>query len=315
MALAATKSVDKELREHFAIGQKSASTKLPPNPARIVLALAVLPALLLVALQPVHAQTKSLLYSFNNQSGDGDSPLAGLIMDPQGDLYGTTMFGGSYGDGTVFRVTPDGAETVLYSFTDSGVDGSNPTGGLVIDKGGNLYGTTASGGANGGGTAFKLTSDGAEAVLHSFCSQPNCADGYYPTAGLMMDSKRTLYGTTIYGGADGAGAVFELTSVGVETVLFSFCLNMNCVTGASPYAGLIKDRAGNLYGTTAYGGGNADGTVFEVTPGGAETVLHSFGSASGDGTTPYADLTMDSKGNLYGTTVTGERTERALCSR
>jgi len=290
-----------ELRENFALGSKSVLMKLRPNPATAVLAWAVLFAFLL----PLQGQTRGLLYSFNNQSGDGDSPLAGLTMDPNGNLYGTTMFGGSYGNGTVFMVTPDGAETILYSFTGNGVDGSTPIGGLVMDKAGNIYGTTASGGANGGGTAFKLTPDGAETVLHSFCSQPNCTDGYYPTAGLMMDSKRNLYGTTIYGGADGAGAAFKLTSVGDETVVFSFCLNMNCASGASPYAGLIKDRAGNLYGTTAYGGGNTAGTVFELTPGGLETVLHSFGSASGDGTTPYADLTTDSKGNLYGTTITG----------
>src|SRR6202142_2031322 len=305
MAFAAIKNVKKRFREHFAIGQKSASTRLPPAPARTVLALAVLSGILLVALRPLQAQTKSMLYSFNNETGDGDSPMAGLTMDSKGNFYGTTMFGGSDADGTFFMVTPTGSETVLYSFCDIGVDGSTPTGGLVMDKRGNLYGTTTTGGANGEGTVFKFTPDGAETVLYSFCSEPMCADGYYPVAGLIMDSKRNFYGTTIYGGADGAGAVFKLTSVGPETVLFSFCLNMNCSTGASPYAGLMMDSAGNLYGTTAYGGAKTEGIVFELSPGGTETVLYSFGSAPGDGATPYTDPIMDKEGNLYGTTVNG----------
>jgi uncharacterized repeat protein (TIGR03803 family) len=241
---------------------------------------------------------------------DGANPRAGLIRDKSGDLYGTTNFGGGHscpggGCGTIFKVSK-GKEAVLYSF--SGPDGANPQAGVIRDAQGNLYGTTFSGGSGavcggtGCGVVFELDSTGKETVLYSFLGQ---ADGGGPLAGLLRDSTGHLYGTTIGGGASGAGTVFKLNKVGKETVLYSF---KGGADGVSPEAGLIRDSAGNLYGTTAYGGGTACfggcGTVFKLDTTGAKTVLHTFTGGT-DGALPEADLAQDSAGNLYGTTYNG----------
>jgi uncharacterized repeat protein (TIGR03803 family) len=217
-------------------------------------------------------------------------------MDKEGNLYGTTNYGGANhkqaadGDGTVFKVSPTGKVTVLYSFCSQAkcADGEFPFAGLIMDKEGNLYGTTAYGGASspcsqwtGCGAVFKLappsTEGGAwtETVLHSFDSQRGIVDGNTPYAGLVMDKEGNLYGTTGGGGASNRGTVFELTPTGQETVLYSFCSLASCADGAGPTAGLIMDDEGNLYGTTS-GGGTGDcvqsgvdsgcGTVFKVTP-------------------------------------------------
>jgi uncharacterized repeat protein (TIGR03803 family) len=219
----------------------------------------------------------TVLHSFIG-SPDGEYPTAGLVRDSAGNLYGTTPYGGSVQQGrlhiptywgTVFKVDPTGNETLLYSFCPAGypcTDGQNPTGGLVRDSAGNLYGTTQFGGANGNGTIFKVDPTGNETVLYSFCSQSGCADGYWPYSGLVRDSAGNLYGTTFYGGANGAGAVFELDTGGVETVLYSFCSQSNCADGANPYAGLVLDSEGNLYGTTEGGGTVGNGTVFRLAP-------------------------------------------------
>ncbi len=275
---------------------------------RGALALAMLSGvLLLAAVQSAHAQTETVLYSFGNQSGDGSYPYAGLIMDKKGNLYGTTLAGGTNNIGTVFKVVPPGkkggawAETVLYSFGSQSGDGSYPYAGLIMDKEGNLYGTTYYGGTNGQGTVFKVTSSGEESVLYSFGSQSG--DGYYPYAGLIMDKKGNLYGTTYYGGANGVGTVFKVTSSGEESVLYSF--GSQSGDGVYPYAGLIMDKKDNLYGTTYGGGAIGWGTVFKVTPKGTESVLYSFGSQSGDGSYPWAGLIMDKNDNLYGTTFEG----------
>jgi len=155
---------------------------------------------------------------------------------------------------------------------------------------------------------FRLTPRGVETVLYSFCAQTNCADGANPGAALIMDEAENLYGTTPVGGANDRGTVFELTPGGRETVLYSFCAQTNCTDGATPTAGLIMDKAGNLYGTTFHGGGTSDdGTVFVLTHRGTETVLYSFCAQTdcGDGALPQAGLIMDKAGNLYGTTVQG----------
>jgi uncharacterized repeat protein (TIGR03803 family) len=284
-------------------------------------ALAMLSVLLLmIAFQPAHAQTETVLYSFGSQAGDGQNPLAGLVMDKTGNLYGTTPYGGghkvrpclSQGCGTVFEVTPAGKETVLYSFCSQPdcTDGFIPYAGLVMDTVGNFYGTTYSWPCSLGyncGTVFQVTPSGTETVLHSFCSR--CADGKTPRAGLIMDMSGNLYGTTYAGGAYGWGTVFKVTPSGIETVLHSFG---SLGDGFSSYAGLIMDTTGNLYGTTSNGycpGGTSQGcgTVFQVTPSGTETVLYRFCSQQycTDGAQPQAGLVMDAVGNLYGTTYAG----------
>jgi uncharacterized repeat protein (TIGR03803 family) len=160
----------------------------------------------------------------------------------------------------VFKVTPSGTETVLHSF--GGAYGANPYfSGVVRDTAGNLYGTTTAGGANGFGTVFKLSPTGTETVLHSFANDGT--DGFSPYAGLAIDTKGNLYGTTYFGGASGFGTVFKLTPTGTETVLHSFA--NNGTDGFDPYAGLALDKAGILYGTTLEGGANGFGTVFKIT--------------------------------------------------
>jgi uncharacterized repeat protein (TIGR03803 family) len=242
--------------------------------------------------------TETVLYSFGSSATDGKEPYADLI-DWSGNLYGTTVGGGAHGYGTAFKLTPKGIETVLYSFGSSATDGRNPFAGLIADKSGNLYGTTFGGGANNAGTVFKLTLKGIETVLYSFGS--SATDGQEPYAGLI-DESGNLYGTTEVGGAYGDGTVFKLTPKGIETVLHSF--GSSATDGRYPPAGLV-DESGNLYGTTFNGGANAAGTVFKVTPKGIETVLYSFGSSATDGRVPYAGLTADKSGNLYGTTFDG----------
>jgi uncharacterized repeat protein (TIGR03803 family) len=273
------------------------------------------------------AQTESVFYGFCSQTNctDGENPVAGLVFDPKGNLYGTTYSGGAYDQcnynehcGVVFKLTPKGKETVLYTFCaqTNCTDGENPYAAVVLDRKGNLYGTTVNGGAHGVGVVFKLTPEGKETVLYSFCARDNCPDGYDPSSGLVLDQKGNLYGTTQYGGAHGAGIVFKVTPKGKETVLYSFCAQNNCADGAQPMAGLVFDQKGNLYGTTYFGGvynsnclyGDSNcGVVFKLTPKGKETVLHTFCTQNNcaDGGNPAAGLVIDPRGNLYGTTGWG----------
>ncbi|MFZ0137241.1 MAG: choice-of-anchor tandem repeat GloVer-containing protein [Candidatus Sulfotelmatobacter sp.] len=296
------------------------------------------------------AYTESVLYGFSGfctQPGcaNGTSPEAGLIEDASGNLYGTTSAGGSSNLwGTVFKLTPNGdggyGESVLYNFCTQGgtscTDGEQPVAGLIEDTSGNLYGTTEYGGANGGGTVFKLTPSGSgytESVLYSFCAQggTSCTDGASPLASLIEDASGNLYGTTWHGGATipnggsttTGGTVFELAPNGdgtySESVLYTFCTQSACTDGEWPVAGLIEDTSGDLYGTTSAGGatitvsGNTTtgGTVFKLTPKGdgsySESVLYSFCSQSGctDGLSPSSSLIEDASGNLYGTTWQG----------
>jgi uncharacterized repeat protein (TIGR03803 family) len=258
---------------------------------------------------------ETVLYSFNGGSSDGSNP-AGLIRDANGNLYGTTEFGGASNAGTVFKLDTTGAETVLYSFVGPPTDGSRPQARLVRDSGGSLYGTTLLGGssnncAGGCGTVFRLDTTGTESVLHNFAGSPT--DGAFPVAGLVRDASGNLYGTTKSGGSssscsDGCGTIFELDPTGKETVLHSFGKKRS--DGSTPTGDLVLDAAGNLYGTTEFGGRvrcipSGCGTVFRLDTTGAETVLHSFGKTRRDGKFPYAGLVLDAAGNLYGTTVQG----------
>jgi len=243
---------------------------------------------------------ETVLYSFTG-STDGSEPFAGLAMDKSGNLYGTTIAGGS-GFGTVFKVNPKTKkETVLHAFT-GGADGSGPFGGLVMDKSGNLYGTTASGGSSGDGTVYKVNiKTKKETVLHSFTGNPDGAEPLY--GNLLMDKSGNLYGTTVGGGASNNGSVWEVSAKGKETVLYSF-------TGGSDGGGVFEqslatDGKGNLYGTTEEGGADGVGVVFKVNiKSKKETVQYSFAGGT-DGSYPSSGLVRDSKGNLYGTTQTG----------
>jgi uncharacterized repeat protein (TIGR03803 family) len=256
-----------------------------------------------------YADTPTVLTSFSG--ADGTYPQAGLIADSDGNLFGTTAYGGANDDGTVFEITRTaggyaGTPTVLASF--SGADGRVPEAGLIIDSDGNLFGTTAGGGANGRGTVFEITRTAGD-----YADTPTVlisgSGGWVPFTRLITDSGGNLFGTTEFGGTNGVGTVFEITRTaggyaGTPTVLASF----SGADGTYPWAGLIADSDGNLFGTTAYGGANDDGTVFEITrtAGGyadTPTLLASFSGA--DGRVPEAGLIIDSDGDLFGTTTSG----------
>jgi uncharacterized repeat protein (TIGR03803 family) len=208
--------------------------------------------------------TETVLYSFT-AGAEGNTPAGALVLDAMDNLYGTTLNGGVYGGGTVFKLNISGNETVLHSFRLS--DGEVPAAGVVRDKAGNLYGTTIYGGALscnleigfGCGTVFKLDTSGNETVLHRFTNTP---DGAFPVAGLVIDKAGNLYGTTENGGSSGYGTVFKLDITGTETVLHNFT---NSPDGAFPTAGLLRDKTGNLYGTTLQGGSSGYGTVFKLS--------------------------------------------------
>ena len=250
--------------------------------------------------------TETVLYAFQGGS-DGYSPFTNLVRNKSGNLYGVTLggTGNNCSCGTVFRLAPDGTEAVLHTFS-GGSDGADPAAGLLLDNHGNLYGTTANGGANGKGTVFRIAPNGAESVMYAFCAQANCTDGAAPLSALIADKAGNLYGTTSYGGSiiEG-GTVFRLALDGTESVLYSFCqVQPNCQDGQQPVAGVTLDQAGNLYGTTYQGGALDDessGTVFKLASDGTETVLHSF-SPKTDGSLPQSGVIIDKAGDIFGTT-------------
>jgi uncharacterized repeat protein (TIGR03803 family) len=247
------------------------------------------------------AGVETIFHNFKLNKITAYDPSIGLVRDSKGNFFGATSIGGAAKEGTVYEVSASGVETVLYNFQ-GGSDGYEPFGVPILDSQGNLYGTTWKGGPNHAGTVFKLTPAGVKTILYSFAASPT--DGQYPYAGVVMDTKGNLFGTTGYGGANGYGTVFALTAAGVEKILYSFKGGHS--DGQLPEASLILDSHGNLYGTTAFDD-NHDGpfgTVFEVTPAGKETVLHRF-TSDPDGYNPLSNLIMDSQGNLYGTTYLG----------
>jgi uncharacterized repeat protein (TIGR03803 family) len=237
------------------------------------------------------------LYEFKGGT-DGAFATGGLIRDASGNFYGVTDEGGTFGFGTVFKLDSTGKETTLYSF--SGVpDGENPLyENLVMDAKGNLYGTTYGGGVSNQGTVFKINvATGVEEVLYSFAGG---TDGALPYSGLVFDRAGNLYGATSNGGGAFYGTIFKIDPTGRETLLYKFAGGDD---GIFPMGGLVRDAKGNLWGTTLYGGTNGLGTVFKVTPGRKETLVHSFDISDGD--TPWAGLLRDRAGNLYGTTAAG----------
>jgi len=268
--------------------------------ASVALAGAILFSSALFSLGLSQAQTFTVLYTFANTT-DGEQPDASLFRDAAGNLYGTTQYGGAKGGfGAVFQFDAKGKESVLHSFAGT-PDAEDPYSGLTRDKAGNFYGTTLYGGTQGGfGTIFKLRPSGKETILHSFAGTP---DGEDPRSVLVRDAAGNLYGTTQYGGTMGGfGTIFKLDAKGKLTLLHSFA---GTPDGEDPYSGLLRDQAGNLYGTTEYGGtGGGFGTVFKLNAKGKLTLLHSF-AGTPDGENPLAGLLRDAAGNLYGTTQYG----------
>lgn len=308
--------------------------------ALLAAAIAFLPLIAAIAAAQDAAPSYTVLYNFTG-GADGGVPQGGLIRDAAGNLFGTTYGGGNTGNscpfgsagcGVVFSLDPSGKETVLYTFS-GGADGSEPySGSLIRDAAGNLYGTTSGGGntgsscpngAYGCGVVFKLTAQGRRyKVLYTFTGG---ADGSSPQSGLIRDKAGNLYGTTTLGGnttsscvfgTSGCGVVFRVDPSGKETVLYAFTGGKD---GSNSYGTLIRDAAGNLYGTTS-GGGNTSsscpngaggcGVVFKLSPSGKETVLHAFTGGKG-GAFPIAGLARDATGTLYGTAPYGGNC--ALC--
>ncbi len=280
---------------------------------------------------------ESTLYSFHSVSGsgscpDGSVPSAALVKGPDGNFYGTTAAGGancnrtSTPAGTVFRITPDGALTTLYSFCSTGgdacTDGAQPVGSLVVGSDGELYGTTSLGGVSSLGSIFRISTDGQFTRLYSFCATgaPICPDGVGPQAGLVLGQDGNFYGTTVSDGDNGGGTVFSITPAGQLTTLYSFCdigTSLSCPDGSYPMSGLVQGTDGNFYGTTSAGGAHiaggtslsrtTGGTVFSITADGTLSTLHSFcaDNACADGSQPLGGLYADADGNLYGTTNQG----------
>lgn len=201
------------------------------------------------------------LHSFGDSSGDGAVPAAGLVQGADGNFYGTTAFGGTSYQGTVFRITPAGAVTLLHSFSASTTEGAAPFAALAQGSDGNFYGTTALGGMHSQGTVFTIDSTSSLTTLHSFSGSPN--EGAGPLAGLVPGSDGNFYGTTAGGGAHYQGAIFKITSTGNLTTLHSF--SGFPTEGTGPVAGLLQGSDGNFYGTTAAGGAHYRGTVFSLS--------------------------------------------------
>lgn len=291
--------------------------------------------------------TYSTLVSFPATSAKSAVHPSAPIIDALGNLYGVFSNGGTYGGGTVFKVTPKGVLSLLYSFGAAATDGNYPLGTLVRDSSGTLYGITVGGGRDGFGTIFKLTSAGKETTLYNilggnyplqsmsrdsagnlygvdsawpgwvfeltrtgtykimyeFCSDNTCTDGYGPSGGPIVDREGNVYGVTSEGGEFFRGNVYKVTPAGVEAILYSFTGGTD---GDYPTAKLTQDATGNIYGVTANGGTYGYGTVYQVTPTGVETVLHSFSGGS-DGNAPQSPIILDASGNLYGIAAGGTK--------
>ena len=210
------------------------------------------------------------LHSFCSKTAcaDGQNPYAGLIQATDGNLYGTTLSGGSHGDGTVFKIGHSGGLATVYNFcSHTGcTDGEFPQTGLVQASDGNLYGTTILGGAYGSGTIFQLTLSGTLTTLYNVCSQSGCPDGNYLYAALIQAKDGDLYGIMQVGGAHGSGTIFKITLSGALTTLYSFCSQPACADGQYPAAALVQAANGTLFGTTPDGGVHGHGTVFSIAP-------------------------------------------------
>jgi len=339
------------------------------HPRRCMSILSTISAITLLLGVSHAASTTQVIYSFLGDT-DGEYADTDLVTDSAGNIYGTTVQGGTYASGTVFQVTPAGVHTILYSFT-GGTDGGEPYKGVTLDAQGNIYGTAGVGGKyvgpcvdTGCGTVFKLTNNGGNwtfSIVHSFTGG---RDGWGPGSGVTVDSAGVVYGTTPLGGTNNAGVIYQLTNVSgnwTEKIIHAFTGGNDGIGGSAgrllpdrrggffgactaggangsgvifhlipgsggkwrlvpiyafkgmpdagfPYGGLLLDKSGNLYGTSYYDGANDLGTVYKLTNNHngtwTESVLYSFQGGS-DGASPISNLVADAAGNLYGTTSEG----------
>jgi uncharacterized repeat protein (TIGR03803 family) len=253
-----------------------------------------------------------ILHSFGGN--DGCAPRGNLFLDSAGNLYGTNEYGGSAGgcpydqaSGTVFKLSPDGTFTVLHNFTGS-PDGADPTSGVVLDKQGNIYGTTSVGGdtlQSGEGVAYKITPSQQYAIIHTFGPPP---DATVPGGSLVIDKKGILWGISNGGGAYHQGTVYKIDSkTNIEAVFYSFNAAPD---GNAPYAASpALDKAGNIYGSTLFGGDYGFGTIFRVAPDGSETTLLDFDGQAEGAYPEFSGVTLDAKGNIYAVgTFGGDKT-------
>jgi len=265
--------------------------------------------------------TLTTLYNFCAQTNctDGGDPIQPPVQGMDGNFYGMTVVKGDIflctsgygGCGVIYRITPSGKFTVLYTF--NATNGASPDDALLLGTDGNFYGTTFYGGTingvyNGNGVVFKVTPQGKYTPLYVFCAESNCLDGGQPTGGLVQGTDGNFYGTTVCCGTHlysnfFGGTIFKLTPAGQYTVLYDFCSQPNCSDGGEAIAGLIQASDGNFYGTTQVGGENGNGTIFQITPEGQYTVLHSFDY--NDGNAPLGPLVQGTDGVLYGETWGG----------
>jgi uncharacterized repeat protein (TIGR03803 family) len=268
-------------------------------PALLAIVCLLLPAVAFAA----SGQHYVTLLNFNGKNGS--TPLTeSLVQGTDGNLYGTTEYGGAYGYGSVFKVTPAGTLTTLYSFPPSPAAGAYPWGGLVLGSGGKyFYGTTYEGGTNNLGTIFKINSAGTLTILHNF----DGTDGQCPESALVEGSDGNFYGVASSGGDRPQGTIFKITPGGTFTILHTFCTQQGCPDGANPMGAIVRyvDEASPLtfYGTTSEGGANNLGTVFTITSAGALVTLLSFDGT--DGANPEAGLVYDEGGGFFGTTSQG----------
>jgi uncharacterized repeat protein (TIGR03803 family) len=261
------------------------------------------------------AQTFNTLVIFN--ATNGEDPFDALVQGVDGNLYGTTVYGGISNYGIVFKMTPSGKLTTLYSFCAQGgcSDGTYP-GTLTLGTDGNFYGETYAGGTNNAGTIFKITAHGKLTTLYTFCVRTNCTDGANPQSTLVQGTDGNFYGTAVLGGTKGEGTIFKVTPAGKLATLYNFCSKTNCSDGAQPNIGIIQATDGNFYGVTAFGGRSTQpcvnslsgcGVVFKITPAGAFTTLYNFCSKTNctDGSVPQGTLLQAADGSFYGTSDSG----------
>ena len=242
----------------------------------------------------------------NLSSTTGSGPKAGLVQATDGNFYGTTSAGGTSSLGTIFKMTPAGVVTVLVNFTGSAGSflGSSSQSALIQAADTNIYGTTSAGGTGNSGTVFKMTLAGTYSTLASFTGATGAVLGSSPLAGLVQASDTNLYGVTSAGGSSSFGTVFQITTAGVFTSLFSFTGTAGSFPGSSPQGALVQWTDGTLYGTTNAGGTNSSGTIFKTTTAGAITSLRSF-TSSPDGANPFGAVVLASDGKFYGTMNAG----------
>jgi uncharacterized repeat protein (TIGR03803 family) len=252
------------------------------------------------------AQTYTDLANFNGENGDG--PFGSVTQATDGNFYGTTNIGGAYREGEVFRMSPTGEITSIYSFCSlpNCTEGANPESAPVLGSDGNLYGAALQGGNKGqSGTIYKMTLDGQITVLYTFCATSPCTDGEAPN-GIILASDGNFYGTTSVGGQNREGTIFKISPTGQFTLLYSFCSQANCADGWRPMFPPIQGSDGNFYGTAMFGGSLDGGVLYELTSSGTYTVLHNFCNqrTCPEGAYPNT-IVQDAQGNFIGTTEMG----------